>query len=126
MYALLYPSIALYSCFSYTGSTERHVLITGLRGVGKTVLLNEFEVLCQEAGWPGETKEIGRNTSRATLIGRTARKALLQMSARKRAGELHAAGKWISPCPTAQRSYDAAIHPEQTAAPLHRQWPNVL
>ena len=59
-----------------------------MSGVGKTVLLNEFEVLCQAAGWPGETKEVGRNTSLATLIGRTARKALLQMSARKRAGEL--------------------------------------
>ena len=69
------------------GGTERHLLITGLRGVGKTVLLNEFEVLCQEAGWPGETKEVGRSTSLATLIGRTARKALLQMSARKRAGD---------------------------------------
>ena len=51
------------------------------------MLLNEFEVLCQEAGWPGETKEVGRSTSLATLIGRTARKALLQMSARKRAGD---------------------------------------
>ncbi len=70
------------------GGTERHVLITGLRGVGKTVLLNEFEVFCQEAGWPAETKEVGRSTSLATLIGRTARKALLQMSARKRAGEM--------------------------------------
>jgi hypothetical protein len=71
-----------------SGGTERHVLITGLRGVGKTVLLNEFEVFCQEAGWPGETKEVGRSTSLATLVGRTARKALLQMSARKRAGDL--------------------------------------
>lgn len=70
------------------GGTERHVLITGLRGVGKTVLLNEFEVFCQEAGWPGETKEVERSTSLATLVGRTARKALLQMSARKRAGDL--------------------------------------
>jgi Cdc6-like AAA superfamily ATPase len=25
------------------GGTERHLLITGLRGVGKTVMLNEFE-----------------------------------------------------------------------------------
>ncbi|HUB35874.1 MAG TPA: ATP-binding protein [Solirubrobacteraceae bacterium] len=70
------------------GGTERHVLITGLRGVGKTVLLNEFEVICQEAGWPAETKEIGRGTSLSTLVGRSARKALLQMSARKRAGEV--------------------------------------
>jgi AAA ATPase-like protein len=70
------------------GGTERHVLITGLRGVGKAVLLNEFEMMCQEAGWPGETKEVGRSTSVATLVGRTTRKALLQMSAKKRAGDM--------------------------------------
>lgn len=69
------------------GGTERHILITGLRGVGKTVLLNEFEAMCRQAGWPAETKEVGRGTSLATLIGRATRKALLQMSARKRAGE---------------------------------------
>jgi hypothetical protein len=69
------------------GGTERHLLITGLRGVGKTVLLNEFEVMCQQAGWPAETKEVGRNSSVAVLVGRSARRALLQMSARKRVGE---------------------------------------
>jgi hypothetical protein len=69
------------------GGTERHLLITGLRGVGKTVLLNEFELLCQQAGWPAETKEIGHSTALATLVGRTARKALLQLSARRRAGD---------------------------------------
>jgi hypothetical protein len=69
------------------GGTEKHVLITGLRGVGKTVLLNEFERMCEEAGWPAETKEVGRNSSVATLVGRVARRALLQMSARKRVGD---------------------------------------
>jgi hypothetical protein len=68
------------------GGTEKHVLITGLRGVGKTVLLNEFEALCQEAGWPAETKEVGRNSSVAALVGRVARRALLQMSTKKRVG----------------------------------------
>jgi len=70
------------------GGTEQHVLITGLRGVGKTVLLNEFEGICEEAGWPAEVKEVGRNSSVATLVGRAARRAMLQMSAQKRAGEL--------------------------------------
>ncbi|MGH2878432.1 MAG: AAA family ATPase [Solirubrobacteraceae bacterium] len=70
------------------GGSERHVLITGLRGVGKTVLLNEFEVMCQNAGWPGETKEVGRQTSVANLLSHSARKALLQMSVKKRAGEM--------------------------------------
>jgi AAA ATPase domain len=69
------------------GGTEKHVLVTGLRGVGKTVLLNEFERMCEEAGWPAETKEVGRNSLVATLVGRVARRALLQMSARKRVGD---------------------------------------
>ncbi len=68
------------------GGTEQHVLITGLRGVGKTVLLNEFERLAHDAGWPAETKEVGRRSSAATLVGRVARRALLQMSTRKRVG----------------------------------------
>ncbi len=68
------------------GGTENHLLITGLRGVGKTVLLLEFENMCLEAGWPAEAKEIGRTSSIATLVSRVARRALLQMSARKRIG----------------------------------------
>ena len=52
------------------GGTEQHVLITGLRGVGKTVLLNEFEHLAQDAGWPAETKEVGRRSSVTTLLPR--------------------------------------------------------
>jgi hypothetical protein len=43
------------------------VLITGLRGVGKTVLLNEFEAMCGEAGWYADTKEVGRATPLITL-----------------------------------------------------------
>jgi hypothetical protein len=70
------------------GGTHKHVLITGLRGVGKTVLLNEFEDMCQAAGWPAaETNEIRDQTDIGTLIGGLGRKAMLQMSARKRAGE---------------------------------------
>jgi hypothetical protein len=68
------------------GGTEQHVLITGLRGVGKTVLLNEFERCAQDAGWPAETKEVGRRSSLATLVGRVARRALLQMSTKRRIG----------------------------------------
>ncbi|MGN6189513.1 MAG: ATP-binding protein, partial [Conexibacter sp.] len=68
------------------GGTEQHVLITGLRGVGKTVLLNEFERYALDAGWPAETKEIGRRSSLAALVGRVARRALLQMSTKRRIG----------------------------------------
>jgi hypothetical protein len=68
------------------GGSERHVLITGLRGVGKTVLLNEFEVMCTEAGWHADTKEVGRTTPIRTLVIRAARTALLAMDTKARAG----------------------------------------
>jgi AAA ATPase domain len=68
------------------GGSERHVLITGLRGVGKTVLLNEFETMCTEAGWFADTKEVGRTTSLVALVMRVARTALLDMDAKQRAG----------------------------------------
>ena len=68
------------------GGTERHLLITGLRGVGKTVLLNEFEAMCGEAGWYADTKEVGRTTPLITLVMRVARTALFSMDAKKRAG----------------------------------------
>lgn len=69
------------------GGTEKHLLITGLRGVGKTVLLNEFEAMCQEAGWPAEAKEVGRNSSIAVIVGRVVKVALIEMSLKKRIGE---------------------------------------
>ena len=43
--------------------------------------------MCEDAGWPAEAKEVARNSSVATLVGRAARRAMLQISARKRAGE---------------------------------------
>lgn len=64
------------------GGTERHLLITGLRGVGKTVVLNEFENACAEAGWPAESKEVARGSSIAVLVGRSASRALRQLSMR--------------------------------------------
>ena len=66
------------------GGTERHLLITGLRGVGKTVMLNEFENVCAEAGWPAESKEVARDSSVAVLVGRSASRALRQLSLRAR------------------------------------------
>lgn len=69
------------------GGSERHVLITGLRGVGKTVLLNEFEAMCAEAGWYANTKEVGRTTPLIALIMRVTRTALLSIDSKKRAGD---------------------------------------
>jgi AAA ATPase domain len=69
------------------GGTQKHLILTGLRGVGKTVLLNEFEAICDAAGWPGEARELADGSSIATAMARSARKALVEMSATKRAGE---------------------------------------
>ena len=40
------------------GRHQRSMIITGLRGVGKTVLLNQFEALAAEAGWVVALQEI--------------------------------------------------------------------
>ncbi len=69
------------------GGTQKHLILTGLRGVGKTVLLNEFEADCESAGWPAETRELAESARIAPVIARSARKALMQMSAAKRAGD---------------------------------------
>ena len=69
------------------GGTQRHLILTGLRGVGKTVLLNEFEAACEEANWPGEAFEIAADADIGPVVARLARKALLQMSATRRAGD---------------------------------------
>lgn len=69
------------------GGTQKHLILTGLRGVGKTVLLNEFEADCESAGWPAEARELAESARIAPVIARSVRKALMQMSAAKRAGD---------------------------------------
>lgn len=69
------------------GGTQKHLILTGLRGVGKTVLLNEFEARCDAAGWPGEARELAEGSRVAHIVAKAARKALLEMSATKRAGD---------------------------------------
>ncbi len=69
------------------GGTQKHLILTGLRGVGKTVLLNEFEAKCDAAGWPGEARELAEGSRIAHVIAKVARKALMEMSATKRAGD---------------------------------------
>jgi hypothetical protein len=67
------------------GRAEQSMILTGLRGVGKTVLLNRFEVMAAEAGWYAETKEIGSQSRLASMLARITRQVLLDLSFRKRA-----------------------------------------
>jgi hypothetical protein len=68
------------------GSYERSLIYTGLRGVGKTVLLMEFDVLASEAGWATtDVQEVGSNADFRTTFARMANRLLMNMSRRHRA-----------------------------------------
>lgn len=62
------------------GHPERSILLSGLRGVGKTVLLRECERIAAEHGWELESFESGgkRNLAQALVAG--TRRALLGYS----------------------------------------------
>ena len=62
------------------GRPEKSLLITGLRGVGKTVLLNAFEAIAEEAGLRVASAEITHETDFRPLVARLARRALLSIS----------------------------------------------
>ncbi len=66
------------------GHTEQSMLITGLRGVGKTVLLTSFEERARERGWTTVEAEITKATKFGTRMAQLARRALLQLAPRAR------------------------------------------
>ena len=66
------------------GHTEQSMIITGLRGVGKTVLLNTFEARARELGWTTVEAEITKHTDFSGRIAHLVRRALLQIAPRTR------------------------------------------
>lgn len=58
---------------------EQSLLITGLRGVGKTVLLDAFEGIAIERGWFASSTEITSETRLAKVIATMTREALLDL-----------------------------------------------
>jgi hypothetical protein len=69
------------------GRSEKSMLVTGLRGVGKTVLLNTFEAIAEDAGFRTAKSEITHETDFRPLIARMARRALLAISPANRMRE---------------------------------------
>ncbi len=69
------------------GHTEQSMLITGLRGVGKTVLLTEFQQHARAGGWISAEAEITKNEAFGRRMSLLARRVLLQTAARDRWGE---------------------------------------
>lgn len=60
------------------GFAEQSMIITGLRGVGKTVLLNEFRTRAEEADWSVLEIEVSKHDDEAfrRIMAREARRAL--------------------------------------------------
>jgi len=71
-----------------TGGYERSLIYSGLRGVGKTVLLMEFDVLASEAGWATtDVQEVGSQPDFRVTIARMATRLLREMSRKHRIKE---------------------------------------
>lgn len=66
------------------GHTEQSMLITGLRGVGKTVLLTSFEERARERDWTTVEAEITKNTEFGARMAHLVRRALLQLAPKAR------------------------------------------
>jgi hypothetical protein len=63
------------------GGYERSLVYSGLRGVGKTVLLMEFDVLASEAGWATtDVQEVGSQPDFRLTFARMATRLLREMS----------------------------------------------
>jgi AAA ATPase domain len=68
------------------GRYERSMVFSGLRGVGKTVLLLEFDVIAREAGWiSSDVREVDPGSDFRLAFARLATKALRSMSFKRRA-----------------------------------------
>jgi hypothetical protein len=66
------------------GRFERSLLLTGLRGVGKTVLLMEFGVIAERERWIHSHLEATEDVRVARALAGVARRALLEMSVMER------------------------------------------
>jgi hypothetical protein len=66
------------------GKTEQSMLITGLRGVGKTVLLGAFEERARDRGWTTVETEITKNVEFGPRMAHLVRRALFQLAPRAR------------------------------------------
>ena len=76
------------------GRDGRSQMLTGLRGVGKTVLLNEYELLAEARGYFHEHIEVSDDGGLAHRLVAAFRKILLAMDAKRRIGRqvAHALG----------------------------------
>ncbi|HEX3426874.1 MAG TPA: ATP-binding protein [Acidimicrobiales bacterium] len=70
-----------------SGRDGRSQMLTGLRGVGKTVMLNEYEQLAGGRGFFHEHVEVGEDGDLTPRLAAAFRRVLLSMDAKRRIGE---------------------------------------
>ncbi|MEX1044522.1 MAG: ATP-binding protein [Chthoniobacterales bacterium] len=69
------------------GRAEKSILLTGLRGVGKTVLLNEIERMAADTGYRTVALEAHEDKSLAALLASPLRKLLFELNRVAGAGD---------------------------------------
>ncbi len=69
------------------GRSEQSQIVTGLRGVGKTVLLNTFEDYAEEAGYLSVFHELTPESTLPDLLARDVRRLLRDLKLSKRTGD---------------------------------------
>lgn len=69
------------------GRSEQSQIVTGLRGVGKTVLLNSFLGTANDRGWVTVETEVDSRTKLGPLMSRLCRQALYRLDAPARWGD---------------------------------------
>ncbi len=71
-----------------TGRPSKNFVLTGLRGVGKTVLLSEFGRVAETLGYVHEHIEADEATNFPVTVAHSMRRVLLRLSASERRSEL--------------------------------------
>lgn len=66
------------------GRSEKSLMLIGLRGVGKTVLLNKFRNLAESAGFQTGQTEVTHETDFKATIARLARSIILSLDVKER------------------------------------------
>src|SRR5580658_9006716 len=73
-----------------SGRPSQGMFLTGLRGVGKTVLLNEFLKIAEREGYIADFIEAPEDRAVAELLAQSLRQSLLKISVLEKAKDLAA------------------------------------
>ena len=69
------------------GIAGQSMIVTGLRGVGKTVLLNAFEDIAIDRGWIAVQREFDERTSLPAVVARSAKRILSDLQPGRKIAE---------------------------------------